>query len=477
MRRGALALLLVAVAIAGRAESALAASEKWWDAYNRGVAAVRTRNYEAAVPALQRALAEMPSENASARARNDTITYVPHFWLGIARFNLGDVDGALREWKTSEDQGAIQNTRFYAELRDWVARAQSHKQRTSESAAVEGKREANAAVGRAVSAQMDAVAAGGDRSDSYRAAQRKLQEALDIVSRAGTDMREYRRAADMAGQARDLFASAAEEAKKQKAARPAVAQKQAPPPAKREVVVPFEPAPKPVSPKVAVEEPKPQPQQTQPAVPQPQQLSTPAPQKLLPPPTVSEALAEALVALQQYRRHLSEAGIEYKRDLQFRDYVRQEVRQTERWQEDLSGKPDGETIRRISDQVVEKERELGLRIARIANAGGGAAVTVVPENVRPTLESAYRAFAMGDFDRSEQQLTRILVAKESGEAYLLRGCGRYTQAMLSRKPEPLLASATSDFRAAIKLNGELRLDPAAFSPKLVAFFDQLKGVR
>ena len=34
--------------------------------------------------------------------------------------------------------------------------------------------------------------------------------------------------------------------------------------------------------------------------------------------------------------------------------------------------------------------------------------------------------------------------------------------------------ATDDFRAALKLNHGLRLDPAAFSPKLIAFFEQIK---
>jgi len=34
--------------------------------------------------------------------------------------------------------------------------------------------------------------------------------------------------------------------------------------------------------------------------------------------------------------------------------------------------------------------------------------------------------------------------------------------------------ATDDFRAALKLNRGLRLDPTAFSPKLIAFFEQIK---
>ena len=100
---------------------------------------------------------------------------------------------------------------------------------------------------------------------------------------------------------------------------------------------------------------------------------------------------------------------------------------------------------------------------------------------RPTLktaaalESAYRAFAAGDVRKSDELLSQILAGNASAEAYLLRGCARYTQAMLSRKPDALLGAAVEDFRAALKLNRALRLDRNAFSPKLVAYFDQVRG--
>lgn len=312
----------------------------------------------------------MPNENGSARARNEVIVYVPHFWLGIARFNLGDADAALREWKTSEDQGAVQSTPYYAQLREWVARAQAQKQQNLETAAAASKRDANAAVGRAVSAQMDAVAAGADRGDHYRAAQRKLQDAVDAVANAGTDARAYRHAADVAQQAHDQFVAAAEEAKQQRAARPAV-------------VVPKRVAPPPPA--------------TATQVPPPEPIVTP------PPPQVKLEPAPA--------------------------------------------------------PVIEPEKP---KIEAAAKK----------ENVRPQLEAAWRAFAAGDLAGSEQMLTRTLGARQSGEAYLLRGCARYTRAMLSRNSN--LAAAAADFRAALKLNRALRLDPAVFSPKLIAFFEQVR---
>src|SRR5207302_1800677 len=46
------------------------AAEQWYQAYTLGVNAVRSKNYDAAAEALERAVAEMPTENGTARAGN-----------------------------------------------------------------------------------------------------------------------------------------------------------------------------------------------------------------------------------------------------------------------------------------------------------------------------------------------------------------------------------------------------------------------
>ena len=46
--------------------------------------------------------------------------------------------------------------------------------------------------------------------------------------------------------------------------------------------------------------------------------------------------------------------------------------------------------------------------------------------------------------------------------------------MLSRTPDALLPSAADDFRAALRMNAALRLSDGAFSPKLVAFFENVR---
>lgn len=391
MRRALLVVLLVAAPL-------FAARDPWAEAYNRGVKAVSSKSYAEAATLLQKAIADMPNETTAARTRSEIFVYVPHFWLGIAKFNLGDVDGALREWKISEDQGAIEKTDYYSKLRDWVSRAQAEKVRNARSAAAESKNAADAAMSRALARQMEALSAGGDRSESYRAANRKLQEALALFNAAGTDIKTYERATATAGEATGLFARAVEEGKKSKAARPPAVAKAPPQPTP---VVTASVTPPPARPAEA-----------------PATTLTTAPAALLPAQTTTTAAQSVLT-------------------------------------------PRTEPVLVATESASQPEKRIAMPPVR----------DVPP---RAELESAYRAFATGDLAGSERALTSILDASPSGEAYLLRGCARYTRAMLSRSPEAGLAAARSDFKAALKLNRGLRLDKVAFSPKLIAFFEEVR---
>jgi tetratricopeptide (TPR) repeat protein len=449
----ALALLLALFVV-----TPLAAAEKWYDWYNKGVASVRNAQYKDGADALQRAIAEMPNETTSARAGNVIITYVPHFWLGIARFNLGEVDAALREWKTSEEQGAIQNTQYLGSLRDWVARANSQKERNAESGAAESRKAADAAIGRALAGQTDALRSGADRSDAYRSALRKLQEAVDGFNRAGNDVAAYRRVADTATQARDLFNTTAEAARKERAARPAAP---APKPQPRDIVIPFPadntpprtqtvPATQTAAPRI--EPPKPQSQsQTQTASPP---GSPPAPE--------SETLVGARVAVQTYKRHLLDAKLSPK-----------DARLLET---QLESSPSDAVSQRVKADVERGEKALAARMARIAPPP--LPVPQPPANpvtAVSSLEPAWRAYASGDFARADALLSALVSAKATPDAYLLRGITRWTRASLVRKGD--VTSAAEDFRAALKLNPALHLDPAAFSPKVIAFYESIRAGR
>lgn len=346
------------------------------NAYQHGVKAVQAKDYATAISELQHAIATAPSEGPN---------YVPHFWLGIARYETHDYDAALREWKVSEEQGVVQGTEYYARMREFEAQARRAKAEAAHNAVAEPRKSADAAMSRAMSAQMEAVGAGGDRFESYRSGKRKLEQALADFNRAGNDGQAYQRAGEGANQARELFVSAADEAKRVKAA--------------------------------AAAKPKP-------AVPQPQ--ITLAPSKTINVPKLEPAAPPPVPAPVPVPVE-SEASVEVR------------IRQQEQHARELLAK--------------------------------SKPVTVTAPRVNP-IEPAYRAFARGDFIASEQLLNAMLAQKPTAEAYLLRGCTRYTRAMLSRAPAPLLANATADFREARKLNRSARLDNTAFSPKLVAFFEQ-----
>jgi len=387
MKRALLVLLIATAAIA----------QPWLDAYNRGVAAVQAEKYAAAVEALQAAIREAPTENAK---------YLPHMWLGIARANLKEPDAALAEFRISEEQGAVQKTQYYADLREWVAHAQKQKRRIAEDA-----------IKRARSAQNDALFAGAEKRDDYRTAQQRLSEAMDVFERAGTDVRAYTHAGELAAQAQTMFVAAAQEAQKSK-------------PAPGEVVVPFfdqTPPPKP---------------QVKPPPPQPQ--------------VESESLVAARIAVQNYRRKLTEAKLPVAEATQF--------------ERQLAGNPDEKTIVRVVAQVAEHEH----RLHPPAPVPAPAPEVPPPVDTHPDLEAAYRAFALGDLTASESLLTSAIAKSATAEAYALRGAARYTRAMLSRTPDALLPAAADDFRTALKINAALRLDDGAFSPKLVSFFEDVR---
>src|ERR1051326_2578810 len=433
MKRAVVVIAMIA-AVSAQARTSV---EHWWDAYKRGIAAIASKNYQAGVDAMQKALGEMPNENVAARVNNETIVYVPHYWIGFAKLNAGDVDGALRELRISEEQGAIQNSDYYARLRDAIARANAEKARQAQSGVADVKKTADTAVSRAMSTQMDALGAGADRSDAYRAGQRKLDEARQQLKSSGTDANAYRRATAPANQARDLFASAAEEAKRLKASRPAVpviAKQQPPKPQPQAPVAPVDVASIQVQQKTTT-----QPPATQTVAPPPAPAPAPA-------PVESEALVSERVALQQFRVHNkshSLASQASKLDAQLRQH------------------PDDATIKTVNDFLV-------------ANAKSATAEPPPPAQ-KADLLPAYRAFARGEIDKSVSLLTSMIEERPSAEAFLLRGCAKYTAAMLTTKPD--LASAANDFRLALKLNRAVRLDRHAFSPKLVAFFEEQRSER
>lgn len=456
MRRLLLALLVLTLT------PTLRAADKWSDFYNRGVAASQAGDWKTVSDQMQKSIALKPVEEQSARVRNDLIVYVPHFWLGIAKVNLNDPDAALSEFQLSQTQGVVQNTTYYSELRKWVSQAQQARQRKLSDLSSDSRKTAEAALGKALNGQVEAMAAGADRSDTYRAALRQLQGAMDQYGKAGTDSNAYRQSAQAFAQVSEAFASAAREAKARKARPPAVA---AQPPAQPSVTPPPAPQPVRVSPPPAVAIP---PAAATPTAGRPSQA----------------ALAGVLETARSLRDQINEARGAYRSDRAFQSYATTALRQVSSIENRIGQVSDAPALQKLAQELSSQSRSLDERTAAlraVANRqqkAGNEKLPLDPErkgdSVRSQLQSAFSAFARGNVDLCESIASSLIESRAAGaDAFLLRGVARYTRAMVSNQ-RAVLSAAAADFSSALALNSAVGLDPRFFSPKLVSFFSDVR---
>jgi hypothetical protein len=184
----------------------------------------------------------------------------------------------------------------------------------------------------------------------------------------------------------------------------------------------------------------------------------------------SEARVTARVALQKHRQRVMMLTADPQYAAIRADLQREEIL-AGALEARLTPEANDAALQQLTADIASRGRQVSALLERAVTQ---SAVVRDAQSVHSDLESAYRAFAGGNLAMSEDLLTRILTRTQSSEAYLLRGCTRYTRAMLSTKPDDLLVGASLDFREALKINRSLRLDASAFSPKLVAFFEQVR---
>ncbi len=92
--------------------------------YRKGKQAARDKKWPEVAQRMREALAEQSTEGepiSSTGAFSEV--YLPHYWLGVALFNTGDCPGAVKAWRESEEQLAIQNTPERKELTRYQALA------------------------------------------------------------------------------------------------------------------------------------------------------------------------------------------------------------------------------------------------------------------------------------------------------------------------------------------------------------------
>lgn len=97
---------------------AAAAWADYKDEYRAGIQAADRRQWSEVVRLMELAIAAKPVEGEQVSIYGMRFEpYLPHYHLGVAHFNLGNCEAALRAWGESERQRAVIRTNFYANLK------------------------------------------------------------------------------------------------------------------------------------------------------------------------------------------------------------------------------------------------------------------------------------------------------------------------------------------------------------------------
>ncbi|HUO83849.1 MAG TPA: hypothetical protein VM534_01940, partial [Thermoanaerobaculia bacterium] len=361
-------------------------------------------------------------------------------------YHAGDPAGALAAWKISQSQGIIQKTAYYSEMRQWVAKAEAAVSKTGGSIS-EAKKSCEGALNAALASQMEAMSAGADRQSGFAAGQRRLQEAWQQFNQA-SDAGGFDKARRTADDARTLFLQAKEEEKSRKviARVPAgdSSQSSSPssqPPPRQETSAARVPAVQgELDFVVEFEDPKPKAQKAETSPPLPPARTPVAERPSTPLPSASGPKQSPAAP----------AATEAKRLPAAQPPAVEPKRLPATLPLDSGAKPGEPATQPLPSTMID------------VSAGRG------------DLGIAFRAFAHGDLDRTEAITSHLVAAPGlAAEAHLLRACAIFTRSRLENRDE-LLDLAGSDFRAALRLNPRLTLDRRYFSPKLIAFFEELR---
>jgi hypothetical protein len=96
--------------------------------YGAGVKDYNNGDYAKAIEKLQKAIDEEPNSQEQVRIYGMRYEpYIPHFYLGQAKFKNGDCVGALKAWNESISQGVIKKQALYSELQTGMAACESAK--------------------------------------------------------------------------------------------------------------------------------------------------------------------------------------------------------------------------------------------------------------------------------------------------------------------------------------------------------------
>lgn len=162
VRRLAFAGLLAFALPGGRVEA------DYQDSFRQGILQYRAQNWNGTVALMRAAIAERANEDGRVRITgNDSLPYLPSFYLGDALMRLGDCPGAMAAFERARQTAAANN-------RQWTTRMDDVRDSCARAAAADRNAEAakrTAEAGTAIQAAAAAVAearAARERIDRYR---------------------------------------------------------------------------------------------------------------------------------------------------------------------------------------------------------------------------------------------------------------------------------------------------------------------
>ncbi len=110
-----------------------AASADYRASYEKGIKAIDNKDWTGAIDALRAAAAEKSVEGERILIYGMRFKpYLPHYYLGLAYFNTGDCQAAMKAWAESERQGAVRETAEYKTLQSLRERCRGQGVRESE---------------------------------------------------------------------------------------------------------------------------------------------------------------------------------------------------------------------------------------------------------------------------------------------------------------------------------------------------------
>jgi hypothetical protein len=413
VRPAVLAMLIAALALVAQARTDHVRP------YLEGLQAVEAGQWTTVALKMSEAIGHQPQETKSLRVRTGVIEYVPHFWLGIAYAHQERWEESLHELKISEQQGVIQGTTHFAQLRSRKSRAESEIASRSAAAGIdEARRLADRAVQEAVTAQARATSAGAARLEEFRQANQRLIEAMEI-RRQGT-AEGFRRAASRAEEATRMFEAATTRVTAQ--------------------VIPrggSSPVP-----------------QRQDSATSDQRSAAAEAREPLPVPAAEPRLPVVVPAA----------------DSDPIEPVARETQARTTPSNDRVAEPDAWVESKPTVPVEDRGSE------RSPRAEPPKAVTPAPEIAsREVMRAAYLALAAGKLDTSRRMLDDVLRDHpRSVDGLVLRGHLHYLESVLTRQ-DSLREAAEKDFRAALALEPRIVLDERSFSPKAIEFFESIRA--